>query len=57
MVVALYIFACLYGKSFLTKQAALECLRGDYTDEEFLEALQVLVQDNNFVASSVAASK
>lgn len=57
MVVTLYIFACLYGRSYLSKDEAIKCLRGDYSEEEFLDVLQLLIQDNNFIVLAVAPSK
>lgn len=52
---AVYIYACLYGRSMLSLAVAVETLVGRYTEEYFLYAVQALIQDTNFVALSVVS--
>jgi hypothetical protein len=57
MVAALYVFACLYGKSAFTKDEALETLHGAYSEDTFLIAVQTFINNGNFVTSSIVSMK
>lgn len=57
MMAAMFIFASLYGESHFNEVEALECLRNEYDHEEFLEVVELLVQDNNFIASALVSAQ
>jgi serine/threonine protein kinase len=57
IVSALYIFACLYGRSYFTKEEALKTLRGDYSEEDLLIVAEMFVQDNNFITMTLVSTK
>lgn len=49
MVAACFLFASLYGSKEFDHPKALSCIEGRYTKEDFIGAVEALIQDNNFV--------
>lgn len=56
IVTAMYMYACLYGSEGFARGDVLAVLDNRYTKEDFLNTLQVLISDSNFIAMSLAST-
>lgn len=56
IVTAMYMYSCLYGSKNFAQEDILGVLDNRYSKEDFLNTLQVLISDSNFIAISLTST-